>query len=373
MNKNKRQKLAVFAAGGTGGHINSALALGEKFSQNDYQILFFSGNRPIDKKLFAGQNVIHLESQPLKGSNILKLISSLLKNLMTFFQVLSTLLQKRPNFALGAGGYVCGPTLLAAYILGIPVYILEQNSVMGLTNKVLLYFSKKTFVNFRKTLGIPVMFKDKSVFSGNPIRSNFSKFSPMTNLDTRFREKSSLNVLVFGGSLGAESINKMVWDFIRHPSPISLHIKHQIGGAHIKDAKVENGDWGKNIFYEPKEYFLNIEDEYLWCDVIFCRSGASTVAELRVVKKPVVLIPYPFHADKHQFINGYMLKEEVSFPVSIETCEELQENNFIKLRGHLQKVQEQLRNVKKNSAEVKVNPPPLEATNIIFNEIQKNV
>ncbi len=317
-----KTKNALFVAGGTGGHINAAIAVGEMFQEKGYHVRYLTGKRPLDYKLFAGQNVDHLEASPLRYKNPFKLISGFLKNLQTFIKIFFQIKKIKPQFILGAGGYVCGPTLLAGYLQGVPIYIVEQNSVMGLTNKILGNISKKIFVHFKQTKGLAKKHQHKVVVSGNPIRNKIAAYSfslkPVSG---------NLNLLVFGGSLGASEINNLIGELIKKDFPFKLSIHHQTGMDH----KVDDKNLGQNINYDQKKYIDNMAEEYSWCDVILARAGASTISELRVVGKPVVLIPYPLATDNHQYYNAQLLKEEVEFPVFIHTAKELAENSTQKL------------------------------------------
>lgn len=313
------QKKAFFVGGGTGGHINSALALGKYFAEQNFKIHYFSGKRELDYKLFADQPVSHLDSLPLRYKNPIKILKSLWVNLGTFFSTLLYLKKEKPSFVFGVGGYVCGPVLLAAFILKIPVFILEQNSVMGLTNLLLSKISTKIFVHFAQTRGLQN--SNKVVVSGNPIRSAFyQKLAQEKN-----QSKDSFNVLVFGGSLGAKAINECIVQFKKKDSDFPISIRHQTG---LKNEVNTQGNPGVHVDYQPLPYLDHIEAEYAWSDLIICRSGASSVSELRVVKKPVILIPYPGHKDRHQYYNAEFLKAEVDFDVTVSSVENLMEDDF---------------------------------------------
>lgn len=291
------------AAGGTGGHINAALSMGEYF-QNKYDITYFSGTRYLDYKLFKGTNVVHLDSKPLRTKNPFRLIVNIAKNSIIFIRLLARFVVSKPKFIIGAGGYVCGPTLLAAWMIGVPIFIVEQNAVMGVTNKILSKFAKKIFVNFKNTKGLEG--SSKVIESGNPI-SNKIKFTEQKV------EENTLKVLIFGGSLGALQINEAIKILVKNNLDFKLKIKHQVGKDKI--SKVEN--ISANIEYEQVEYIDDMENAYEWSNVIVARAGASTISELRVVQKPTLLIPYPAATDNHQYHNAKLLKSESKFAVEI--------------------------------------------------------
>lgn len=295
---------AVLVAGGTGGHINAALAIGEALSSEGWSVQYLTGKRPLDYKLFKGQNVRHLASKPLRTNNPVQLVSNVAMNLLSFISILIEFMKKRPKVIVGAGGYVCGPTLLAGYLLFIPVFIIEQNAVMGLTNRILGWISTRIFVHFTKTKGLSNHLAKKVRVVGNPTRKSIQPVLPKSF-------DGELRVLVFGGSLGAQQINKVIWDVLKYPSVEKITIHHQLGGE-VKAPELET-----KVNYVPMNYIDNMQKEYEWCDVIISRSGASTVSELAIIKKPVLIFPYPAATDNHQVYNAQIFQEEADFTVEI--------------------------------------------------------
>ncbi|MBL7665469.1 MAG: UDP-N-acetylglucosamine--N-acetylmuramyl-(pentapeptide) pyrophosphoryl-undecaprenol N-acetylglucosamine transferase [Bacteriovoracaceae bacterium] len=312
-------KLAVIVAGGTGGHINAAIALGEVARAKNYQVQYISGTRHLDYKLFQGKNCMHLNSSALRYKNPFKILKSIASNFYYFFKIFYFFLINKPAFVIGCGGYVCGPVLMAAYLQGIKVYIVEQNAVMGLTNKILGYFSKKIFVHFKKTNGVSKSQLKKVVVSGNPTRSVIYKSDKTKN--TKF------NILVFGGSLGAKQINDTIKELVGLSLGFPVKIQHQTGLDQREELKLAN-----DIEYYSYEYLDNIQNFYNEADLIICRAGASTVSELRVLERACVFIPYPQATDNHQYYNAIYFKEEASFPVYILDQKASAQENVKKLR-----------------------------------------
>jgi UDP-N-acetylglucosamine--N-acetylmuramyl-(pentapeptide) pyrophosphoryl-undecaprenol N-acetylglucosamine transferase len=297
-------KYAVLVAGGTGGHINAALAIGEALKDQGFEILYLTGKRPLDFKLFKGENVRFLDSKPLRTNNPLTLVKNILLNFYSFLSIFILYLRKRPQFIVGAGGYVCGPSLLAGFLQRIPVFIIEQNAVMGLTNRILGWISLRIFVHFTKTKGLSNHLEKKVRVVGNPTRKSIQPVNSKVF-------DGHLKVLVFGGSLGATQINKVIFDLLKNPPLEKLEIHHQIG-SNQKIPEINS-----TVQYQPMEYIDNIQQEYQWCDVIIARAGASTVSELAIIKKPVLIFPYPAATDNHQFYNAQIFKEEADFTVEI--------------------------------------------------------
>ena len=200
-------------------------------------------------------------------------------------------LREKPDFMIGTGGYVCGAVLLVGFFLRIPIYILEQNSVMGLTNKLLSKISNKIFYHFENTKGL--IKGERSILVGNPTRE--IKMNSVT-----YSAENELNLLVFGGSLGALEINKLMEKvFTSNSLGFNLKVVHQSGIG--KKVNINSSN------YEVLEYIDDMNKYYNWCDAIVCRAGASSISELRLVAKPSYLIPYKFATDDHQTINAMAL------------------------------------------------------------------
>ena len=292
------------AAGGTAGHINSAIVIGDELIDKDFEVKYISGQRDIDYKILKSKSAIHLCSKALMGRNIFKIIGSLFWNLFAFFKMMS---QPAPLYAIGCGGFVCGPTLLAAKIKGSKIFILEQNSVMGFTNKILSKIADKIFISFPKTIGLKENYHLKSILVGNPIRKEIHHSAIREN-------KEDLRVLVFGGSLGAEEINNLIKSVLSKKFNFPMEIVHQVG-------KNKNFDFpnNSNIKYSQFEYLDNIPELYSWCDCIVSRAGASTISELLIVGKSSFLIPALYHSDKHQVHNAeYLLTKDSESEISLE-------------------------------------------------------
>ncbi len=347
--------LCVCVAGGTGGHINAALSVGEAYKEKDFEVLYLTGKRHLDYKLFKDQKTIHLDSKPLRTSNPLTLIKNILLNLKSFMSILFLFLKRRPKVIVGAGGYVCGPTLMAGFLLGVPVYIIEQNAVMGLTNKLLGWISTKIFVHFSKTKGLSEKLKTKVVVVGNPTRKSIQSVShsPISN---------PLKILVFGGSLGAKQINNVIFDLIQDSEIQNIIIHHQIGTDQQTPTPVN-----ASVKYVPMSYIDYIQGEYEWCDVIIARSGASTVSELAIIKKPTLIFPFPQATDNHQFFNAQIFKEESDFDVIVLDPKQTHLESVISAKSFISKAQK---------GELKLTQSPLgenQACNLIIKEIENHV
>ena len=290
-------KNVIIAAGGTGGHINAALSLGETCEEKGYNVIYFSGKRHLDYKLFENQNVIHIDAKPLRTKNIIKLLFNIFMNIITFIKIFFEVIKIQPAFVIGCGGYVCGPVLLTSWLGFKKIFVVEQNAIAGLTNKLLAKIADINFLAFKNTKGI----SRNIVVSGNPIRSSIKH----TNVEN---PKENINLLVFGGSLGATQVNKLIFNYAKS-KPENINIRHQVGKGNIQKINLDG--------YEQLEYLDNIQDDYKWANIIISRAGASTISELAVVQKPSILIPYPNAVDNHQLFNANSLKESSKFEVIV--------------------------------------------------------
>lgn len=310
-------------AGGTGGHINAALAMGEAF-KDQFNVHYLSGTRYLDLQLFKGQQVNHLASRPLRTKNPLKLMLNLFLNGLVFLKIFLMYLFNRPAFVLGAGGYICGPTLMAAKLQFIPVFVIEQNAVAGVTNKILSKFANLIFTNFKQTKGI--VNSSKVIPAGNPIRSSIQQCDNLLG--------GKLKILIFGGSLGAEQINGSIKLLLNKGELKGYEITHQVGKGHLDESlnHIEG--------YKQLEYIEDMQAEYAKCNVIISRAGASTVSELRVVKKPAIIIPFPKATDNHQYHNALELKEENGFFVDVLDHSLIGENLAKEVLKSLNNIQE---------------------------------
>lgn len=297
-------KKIYIAAGGTGGHINAALSMGEEF-EDSYKVTYLTGKRYLDYQLFKDYHSIHLNSKALRSSSTLATVKSLALNFMVFLKVFLLCLFQRPAFVMGAGGYICGPCLLSAKLLGIKVFIIEQNAVVGMTNKLLAKISDLIFTNFETTKGLESIDKDKVKNLGNPIRKSIQHYPNSIN--------EIPNILIFGGSLGAFQINKAMQIILDKKILKDVNILHQTG----KGSTLEYEELDKDFTYEQAEFIYDMNEAYKWANIIVARAGASTVSELRIIRKPSILIPFPGATDDHQYYNAQNLKEERIFPCEI--------------------------------------------------------
>jgi len=295
----------VIAGGGTGGHLFPGIAIAEAFIEREAgnEVLFIGTERGIEMRVLAGGKfpLRTIRAMPLKGRSLLGKIKAVGPVPLAVSEALSILNDFRPQMVLGMGGYSSGPTLLAAYLLGIRRAIHEQNMVPGMTNRILKGFSQRIFVSFEETKGyFP---EHKTRVTGNPIRKEF--LSCLTN-----RKKGDrFTILIFGGSAGAHRINEAMMEALNFIGEIRsvLRFIHQTGREDHEF--VSRGYREKGMDAVVKPFFDDMVSQYEAADLVLCRAGASTIAELAVCGKGSILIPYPFAAHQHQLVNAERLVE----------------------------------------------------------------
>lgn len=298
----------LIAGGGTGGHIFPAIAIANALKKinSNAQILFVGakGKMEMEKVPQAGYNIKGLDIAGFNRSSLLKNIALPFKLIKSFWQVRKIVNDFKPTAAIGVGGYSSFPVLKYCQSKGIKTYIHESNSFAGKSNILLGKNATKVFV---ASDGMEKFFpKNKIMITGNPVRktivdSNVSKQEAITFFGLDINKKT---VLVVGGSLGAKSINEAIAKGLNEIIKNDIQLIWQTGKTtaeqFIAIAKDKKGIW-VNAFIEKMEM------AYAAADVVISRSGAMSVAELCVVKKPVVFVPFPFAAEDHQTVNAQHL------------------------------------------------------------------
>ncbi len=293
----------VIAGGGTGGHLFPGIAIAEAFKEKEAEneVLFIGTERGIEMRVLAGGRfpLKTIQAMPLKGRSFWAKLKALGAIPWAISEALSILKGFQPQMVLGVGGYASGPALLAAYLLGINRAIHEQNMVPGMTNRILKWFAQRVFVSFEETRSY---FPEKKTrVTGNPIRKEFLSCLSKHPRGDRF------TVLIFGGSAGAHRINEAVITSLNSLQEIkrSLRFIHQTGREDLEF--VSKGYGEKGFDARVQSFFEDMVAQYQASDLVICRAGASTIAEIAVCGKGALLIPYPFAAHQHQLINARRL------------------------------------------------------------------
>jgi UDP-N-acetylglucosamine--N-acetylmuramyl-(pentapeptide) pyrophosphoryl-undecaprenol N-acetylglucosamine transferase len=294
----------LVAGGGTGGHVFPGIALAEevvlRHPKND--VVFVGTARGLEAQVVpaAGFPIELVDVKGLKGKGLVGVLQNLLLLPRAFLRSVAILKRWRPDMVVGVGGYASGPVVLAAWLMRIPTAVQEQNAVAGLTNRLLGRFVRAAFTAFPEAAA---NFPRRRVHQlGNPIRRQLLDNFMRPSAD---HERSRL--LVFGGSQGAHALNMRVVEALPHLADLKerLAIVHQTG-ARDRD-QVERGYRAVGFQPDVRDFITDMSRAYAEADLVLCRAGATTLAELTVCKKPSILVPFPAAADNHQVINAQSL------------------------------------------------------------------
>ena len=310
-NQHNQQIRIIIAGGGTGGHIFPAIAVAQAIQaiHPDAAILFVgaSGKMEMEKVPQAGYDIKGLTIAGLNRSNMFKNITLPFKLIKSFFQVRSIFNSFKPNAVFGVGGYSSFPVLKFAQSKGIPTFIHESNAFAGKSN---IWLGKNATKIFTGTQGMDKFFpSDKIILTGNPVRKNIS--SSIYTKETAMMQFGLLpdkqTVLIVGGSLGANSINDVIMQNLKHFNELGIQLIWQTGKS--QSAKYLNA--AKSFSNVYVNSFLNdMSAAYMAADMVVSRAGAMSVAEIAITGKPCVFVPYPFAAEDHQTFNAKTLVDD---------------------------------------------------------------
>lgn len=297
-----RPRGVVISGGGTGGHLYPALVVGRKLLALDpgLDLTYVGTRREVERRIMAGHGVrfVPMRVEGLKGRG-LKGLRGLAFAPLAFAHALLILLRTRPSLVLGVGGYSSGPVVLLASLFRVPTVILEPNARPGFTNRLLRRAARKAVVAFPSTLAA---FKGKGVALGNPVREEFYALPAK-------RRGAGLDILVFGGSQGSRFLN----DRVTAALPLlaaardRLRFVHQTGPndlERVRAAYAANGFAGAEV----EAYFPAMAARFGRADLVVCRAGATTLAELIAARKASILVPFAGAADDHQTANARELE-----------------------------------------------------------------
>lgn len=293
--KKLRMKVLI-AAGGTGGHIYPGIAVAKALKRRDEtsEVLFVGTARGLETRIVPenGFQLSLINSAGLKNVGLAGKFKGIAVLPKSFLEARRLLKEFRPDVVVGAGGYVSGPVLMMASLVGIPTLVMDSNALPGFTNRRLAMFVDKAALTFEEALPF---FGSKGVVTGNPVRSEFFDI-----VEPESSEKSHL--LIFGGSQGSKAINDAMIAALPKLGPNGLAITHQTGDADLERVREAYRASGREADVRP--YISDIVSEFAKSDLIICRAGATTCAELAAAGKASIMIPLPTAADDHQRKNA---------------------------------------------------------------------
>lgn len=302
----------IISGGGTGGHIFPAISIANALKKIDpaTEILFVgaTGRMEMEKVPAAGYKIIGLDIQGIQRKSILKNIMFPIKLVGSVLNAVKIIKEFKPDACVGVGGYASGPLLYAASLLGVPTLIQEQNSYAGITNKWLGKKAKRICVAFD---GMDKFFPaERIIKTGNPIRKDSVNIDGKHTAGLELYKLSNLKktILITGGSLGARTLNTSVLAALDKIVKADVQVIWQTGKFYYKGILEQ---LGTNIHpnIAVVEFLNRMDLAYAAADVIISRAGAGTIAELCVIKKPVILVPSPNVSEDHQTKNALALVE----------------------------------------------------------------
>jgi UDP-N-acetylglucosamine--N-acetylmuramyl-(pentapeptide) pyrophosphoryl-undecaprenol N-acetylglucosamine transferase len=295
----------LIAAGGTGGHIYPGIAVANELLRRhaDSEVLFVGTARGLEKKLVPenGFQLALINSAGLKNVGLLGKIKGMAVLPRSFWEARKILRDFKPDVVVGAGGYVSGPVLLTAHFMGVPTIVLDSNALPGFTNRKLAKYVDKAALAFEAA---KPYFGDKAVVTGNPVRHEFFEIGPR-------QPGTKVNLLLFGGSQGAWAINEAMIAALPMLAEVKekLVITHQTGEANFDTVKAgyENAGWNE---VDVRPYIHSIAESFEGADLIICRAGATTCAEVAAAGRAAIMVPFPGAADDHQRRNAEAMANE---------------------------------------------------------------
>jgi UDP-N-acetylglucosamine--N-acetylmuramyl-(pentapeptide) pyrophosphoryl-undecaprenol N-acetylglucosamine transferase len=334
----------VIAGGGTGGHLFPGIAIAEEFLKRDdkTKIIFIGTKKGIESKLLGqlGYELKEIDIEGVKGRGGKALVRGAYQVPKSILQSRYILKQFNPEIVVGVGGYASGPAVLAAFLMRIPTAIAEQNAVPGITNRILGIFADKIFVTYAQTR--TCFPQKKVVLSGNPVRAAF-----IAERGKEKEKKDFRQLLIFGGSQGAEAINKSVIDMLPQLQSMKdkVHVHHQTGSRQLEEVKKAYEQSG--IQAKVTSFIVDMAGAYAEADLIICRAGATSLAEITAAGKAAILIPYPWAANDHQLKNAQALASEGA--AELITERELSGSMLFSVIDHLLRDEPKLHRMEENS------------------------
>ncbi len=301
-------KRCLIMAGGTGGHVFPGLAVAEALRKADWDIHWLGTAERMEAQVVPKFNIpIHfIPVKGLRGKGITARVKGALALVKSLFSARHIIKRIQPDVVVGFGGYASGPGGIAAKTLRIPVIVHEQNAAAGMTNKLLSKVASRVLLGFNDAKEQFSAVASKVHTVGNPVRDEIWAVNPKTN---KKANNERLNMLVVGGSLGAQILNETVPETCGLLQ--GLAIKHQCGKGNsdnVEKAYAETGADMANV--EVSDFIDNMAEAYQWADFIVCRAGALTVSEVAASGRAAIFVPFPYAVDDHQTKNAQSLVDK---------------------------------------------------------------
>jgi UDP-N-acetylglucosamine--N-acetylmuramyl-(pentapeptide) pyrophosphoryl-undecaprenol N-acetylglucosamine transferase len=358
----------LIAAGGTGGHIYPGIAVAQEIMRRDSaaKVLFVGTARGLETRLVpqAGFELSLIDSAGLKNVSLVARLKGLAILPKSFVSARRLIRAFKPDVVVGAGGYVSGPVVLMAAFSGRPTLVMESNALPGWTNRVLARFVNRAAVSFEQALPY---FRGKGVVTGNPVRREFFEIPP------KIREPGKLSLLIFGGSQGARALNEAMVAALPllKSLPVTLRIRHQTGPADFERVKAAYAAAGWNENAEVRSYIDDMMSDFAAADLVICRAGATTTAELIAAGKASIMVPFPYAADDHQRKNAEALQAAGAARMIVQ--QELSGERLVKELATLAREPQQIARMEEASRRLAHGDSAVAATNLISELAEKRI
>lgn len=301
--KTDEGRRALIMAGGTGGHVIPALSLARGLAAAGVEVAWLGSPRGIENRLVpeAGLSLHRIAVSGLRGNGLAGWLKAPLNLVRAVWQAHRVIRAVDPGLVVGLGGFASGPGGLAAWLMRRPLVIHEQNAVAGLTNRLLARLARRRYAAF------PQAFPGRAEVIGNPVRGEIAALGERPKGADEMMARP-LRLLVVGGSLGALALNNTLPEALaRLPEGRRPQVHHQAGRD--KEAATREGYHRHGVDADVSAFIDDMAEAYEWADLVVCRAGALTVAELAAAAKPALFVPYPHAVDDHQTANAQAMVE----------------------------------------------------------------
>lgn len=299
-------KRLLVMAGGTGGHVFPGLAVAKVLADKQWQIHWLGTSERMEADLVpkAGYSISFIDVAGVRNNGVLRLLAAPFKIMKSILQAAKVIKTFKPDVVIGLGGFASGPGGIAAWLSNTPLVVHEQNAAPGMTNRILAKLATKVLTGFDRTFPAQQQVNNateaKFQWVGNPVRAEFASLLPKSALNL------PLNILVVGGSLGAQVLNQIVPQALAGIADIQ--VRHQSGKGHIAGLQASyQTHFMLQDNWQVSEFIDDMPAAYGWADLVICRAGALTVAEVAAAGVCAIFVPLPHAVDDHQTKNAQVL------------------------------------------------------------------
>jgi UDP-N-acetylglucosamine--N-acetylmuramyl-(pentapeptide) pyrophosphoryl-undecaprenol N-acetylglucosamine transferase len=303
-----RTKILIMA-GGTGGHVFPALAVADELRSRGAEVFWLGTRRGLEADVVPKANIdiSFINVAGLRGKGLLGWLLAPLKLVYALWQGLTVMWRLKPRAVLGMGGFVTGPGGIAAWLARKPLLVHEQNAISGLTNRLLAPFAVTVMEAFPQSIAV-----GKAIHTGNPVRKDIAALYERGESESGEQPRplhDPLHILVVGGSLGAKALNEVVPQALSGLNADKRPVVwHQTGKKNIDEARTNYQQCG--VEANVAAFIDDMAAAYRWADLVICRAGAMTIAELAIAGVASILVPYPYAVDDHQTSNAKYLADK---------------------------------------------------------------